>query len=212
MKDAFVLDASLRNDMGKGASRRLRREGKVPVVMYGAHKDAVSLTVSHNDLYHKLENEIFYSSVLTINVDGKAEQVVLKDLQRHPHKQLILHADFQRISADEKIRMHVPLHFVGGDAAPGVKMGGGVVIHEVNEIEISCLPKDLPDFIQVDLSGCELGQIVHMSDITPPAGVEIVSLTHGNDLPLSRVQAMRGGGAASSEEEGGEAEGEGKEA
>ncbi|MFA5626546.1 MAG: 50S ribosomal protein L25/general stress protein Ctc [Thiohalomonadaceae bacterium] len=211
MKTDFVLEASLRSDMGKGASRRLRREGKVPVIIYGAHKEATPLTVNHNELFHQLENEVFYSSVLTIKVDGKAEQAVLKDLQRHPHRQLILHADFQRISAGEKIRMHVPLHFVGGDVSPGVKIGGGVVIHEVNEIEISCLPKDLPDFIEVDLSGCELGQIVHMSDVKLPAGIELVSMSHGHDLPLSRVQTMRGGASVDVDEAAeGEGEGEGE--
>lgn len=205
MKNDFVLEASLRNDLGKGASRRLRREGKVPAVLYGGHLDAMSVTMDHNDLFHHLENEAFYSHILTIKVDGKEEQAVLKDLQRHPYKPIIMHVDFQRVSASEKIRMHVPLHFVGGDVAPGVKVGGGIVTHNVNEVEVSCLPKDLPEFIEVDLSKVELNQSVHMSELKLPAGVELVELAHGHDLAVGGVQATRG----SVSEGGAAAEGEG---
>ncbi len=191
MKNDFVLEASLRNDLGKGASRRLRREGKVPAVLYGGHKDAASLTMDHNDLFHHLENEAFYSHILTIKVDGKDEQAVLKDLQRHPYKPVIVHVDFQRVSAKEKIRMHVPLHFVGGDVAPGVKVGGGIVTHNMNEVEVSCLPKDLPEFIEVDLSNCTLNHSIHMSELKLGAGVELVELAHGHDLPVGGVHATR---------------------
>jgi ribosomal protein L25, Ctc-form len=207
MKNDFVLEASLRNDLGKGASRRLRREGKVPAVLYGGHKDAASVTMDHNDLFHHLENEAFYSHILTIKVDGKTEQAVLKDLQRHPVKPIIMHVDFQRVSASEKIRMHVPLHFVGGDAAPGVKIGGGIVTHNMNEVEVSCLPKDLPEFIEVDLSNCALNHSIHMSELKLGAGVELVELAHGHDLPVGGVHATRAtvseeGGAAAAEGEG----------
>lgn len=207
MKNDFVLEASLRSDLGKGASRRLRREGKVPAVLYGGHKDATSVTMDHNDLFHHLENEAFYSHILTIKVDGKTEQAVLKDLQRHPVKPIIMHVDFQRVSASEKIRMHVPLHFVGGDAAPGVKVGGGIVTHNMNEVEVSCLPKNLPEFIEVDLSNCVLNHSIHMSELKLPAGVELVELAHGHDLPVGGVHATRAtvaeeGGAAAAEGEG----------
>ncbi|PKM45597.1 MAG: 50S ribosomal protein L25 [Gammaproteobacteria bacterium HGW-Gammaproteobacteria-1] len=207
MKNDFVMEASLRNDLGKGASRRLRREGKVPAVLYGGHKDATSLTMSHNELFHHLENEAFYSHILTIKIDGKDEQAVLKDLQRHPYKPVITHVDFQRVSASEKIRMHVPLHFVGGDMAPGVKVGGGIVTHNMNEVEVSCLPKDLPEFLEVDLSNCELNHSIHMSELKLGAGVELVELAHGHDLPVGGVHATRAtvseeGGAAAAEGEG----------
>lgn len=208
MKNDFVLEASLRSDLGKGASRRLRREGKVPGVLYGAHKDATSVTLDHNDLFHHLENEAFYSHILTINVGGKAEQAVLKDLQRHPVKPIIMHIDFQRVSASEKIRMHVPLHFTGADVAPGVKIGSGLVTHNINEVEITCLPKNLPEFIEVDMSKVELNQVIHMSDLKLPSGVELVELAHGHDLPVAGIHAPRG--AATEETEGGEAAAEGE--
>ncbi len=189
----FVVNAEIRDDMGKGASRRLRHEGKVPAVIYGTGKDPVSLTLVHKDLYHHLENEAFYSHILTIDVAGKKEQAVLKDLQRHPAKPLILHADFLRVSANEKIRMSVPLHYIGEDVAPGVKIGGGKVGHNMNEVEISCLPKDLPEFIEVDMSAVELDQSVHLSDLKLPTGVESVELSHGpeHDLPVANIYTPR---------------------
>ena len=207
MSSNIIIEASLRNDMGKGASRRLRREGKVPAVLYGGHQDPVSLTLDHNAMFHHLENEAFYSHLLTINVDGKAESAVLKDLQRHPYKPIIMHIDLQRVSASEKIRMHVPLHFVGGDVAPGVKVGGGIVTHNMNEVEVNCLPKDLPEFIEVDLSNCELNHSIHMSELKLAAGVELVELMHGHDLPVGGVHATRAtvaeeGAAAPAEGEG----------
>ncbi len=200
----FNLTAESRNDMGKGASRRLRRLGKVPAVLYGAHADPQSISVDHDELLHHLESEAFYSHVLSITVNGKAQSAVLKDLQRHPSKPVILHADFQRVSADEKLRMHVPLHFTGEDIAPGVKIGSGLVTHNVTEVEVTCLPKDLPEFIEVDLSALDLGQSVHLSDLKLPAGVHLVELLHGpeHDLPVAAIHATRGSaGAAAGEEE-----------
>ncbi len=200
----FVLNAETRNDLGKGASRRLRRQGKVPGVIYGAHQDAVSITVDHNDLWKHLQHEAFYSHILTINIDGKAEQAVLKDLQRHPAKALVMHLDLLRVSASEKLRMNVPLHFTGGDVAPGVKVNGGLVTHNVNEVEVLCLPQDLPEFITVDLSGLELGHAIHLSQLQLPAGVELVELSHGNvqdhDFAVAAVVSTRASSA-----EGGEA-------
>jgi len=194
----FNLSAELRSDMGKGASRRLRREGKVPAVIYGAEKEATSVTLDHNDLSKHLQHEAFYSHILTITVDGKAEKAVLKDLQRHPVRPVILHADFQRVSEKDKIRMHVPLHFKGEDVAPGVKVGSGAVTHNITQVEVSCLAKDLPEFIEVDISGLELDQVLHLSDLVLPKGVELVELTHGtsHDQPVVGIHKTRGSAAA----------------
>jgi large subunit ribosomal protein L25 len=205
-KTNFTVTADTRRDEGKGASRRLRRQGKFPGVLYGAHQDAVSITLDHNEMMNNLKSESFYSHILTIKLDGKEQHAVLKDLQRHPAKPVLLHADFQRVSATEKLRMHVPLHFVGGDVAPGVKLGGGIVAHLLTDLEVACLPKDLPEYIEVDLSKMELGQNVHMSELKLPEGVSIVALAHGadHDLPVAAIQATR---ATASEEGAAAAEG-----
>lgn len=189
----FNITAESRSDMGKGASRRLRREDKVPAVIYGAGKDAASITIDHNSLFHHLEHEAFYSHILNITVDGKAEKAVLKDLQRHPFKPTILHADFLRVSATEKLRMNVPLHFTGGEDAPGVRIDGGMVTHNVSDVEISCLPGDLPEYLEVDLAELEMDQSLHLSDIKLPKGVEILALTHGadHDLPIAAIHKTR---------------------
>jgi large subunit ribosomal protein L25 len=203
----FVVTAEARSDMGKGASRRLRREGKIPGVIYGAHKEAVSVLLDHNEMMNHLKHEAFYSHILTINLGGKTEQAVLKDLQRHPAKPILLHADFQRVSASEKLRMNVPLHFVGGDVAPGVKIGGGSIAHAMAEVEITCLPKNLPEFIEVDLSGMELGQTIHLSDLKVAKGVELVALAHGSDLPVAVLNAPRGAAEEAAAAEGEQAAG-----
>ena len=189
----FNITAESRSDMGKGASRRLRRTGMVPAVIYGAGQDAASVTIDHNSMFHHLEHEAFYSHILNITVDGKAEKVVLKDLQRHPYKPTILHADFMRVSAKEKLRMNVPLHFTGGEDAPGVRIGGGMISHNVSDVEISCLPGNLPEYLEVDLSELEMDHSLHLSDIKLPEGVEIVALTHGadHDLPIAAIHKTR---------------------
>ncbi|NOR51928.1 MAG: 50S ribosomal protein L25/general stress protein Ctc [Gammaproteobacteria bacterium] len=189
----FNITAESRSDMGKGASRRLRREDKVPAVIYGTGKDAVSITIDHNSLYHHLEHEAFYSHILNITVDGKKEKAVLKDLQRHPYKPTILHADFLRVSDKEKLRMNIPLHFTGGEDAPGVRIDGGMVTHNISDVEISCLPGDLPEYLEVDLSELEMDHSLHLSDIKLPKGVEIVALTHGtdHDLPIAAIHKTR---------------------
>lgn len=194
MSANFNLNAELRSEKGKGASRRLRREGKIPVILYGVGSEPVSLTMKHNQLMHSLENEAFYSHILTLIIDGKEEQAVLKDLQRHPFKPAVLHADFMRVSATEKLRMNVPLHFLGEDVAPGVKEGGGVISHLINDVEVSCLAKDLPEFIEVDVSGVELNATVHLSDLILPKGVELVELSHGgeHDQPVVSIHLTRG--------------------
>ena len=176
----FNITAEVRSDLGKGASRRLRHEGKVPAVIYGGEKDPVSLTLDHDSMFHHLENEAFYSHILTIDVAGAKEKAVLKDLQRHPAKPIIMHADFMRVSEKETLKMHVPLHFTNEEQAPGVKQGG-IVTHNVTEVEIQCLPKDLPEYLEVDLAGVEMEQILHLTDIKLPAGVELVELLHGED-------------------------------
>lgn len=211
MQDLFIVNAEVRSDVGKGASRRLRHAGKIPAVLYGGGEAPVSLTVDHDEMFHHLEHEAFYSHILALKVDGKDVQAVLKDLQRHPAKPVILHVDFLRVSAKEKIKMSVPLHFVGSEEAPGVKLGG-LLSHSMTEVEISCLPKDLPEYIEADVSGLALEQILHLSDLKLPKGVELVALAHGAeyDLPVAAVHKTRatkeaGEGAA----EGGEGEGEG---
>jgi large subunit ribosomal protein L25 len=200
----FSLTAESRADVGKGASRRLRKTGKVPAVIYGGNKPAQSILVEHNSLFHHLEHEAFYSHILDITIDGVKEQCVLKDLQRHPAKQLLWHADFMRVSASESLRMMVPLHFVGGDLAPGVKIGSGMVTHNITEVEVSCLPQHLPEYLEVDLSNMELDQTLHLSDIKLPEGVTLVELAHGaeHDQPIAAIHKSRGAIEADSSSEG----------
>jgi large subunit ribosomal protein L25 len=199
----FVLTAELRNDMGKGASRRLRGAGKVPAIMYGGHQEPTPINLIHNELAHQLENEAFFSHILTIKLDGQDENAIVKDVQRHPSKPLILHIDLQRVSATEIIRVHVPLHFVNEATSPGVK-GGGLVTHSLIEVEVQCLPKDLPEYIEVDLGNLDLNEIIHLSDIKLPAGVELVELGHGDahDQAVASIHMPRA--AKEAAEEGGE--------
>jgi len=191
MKTTFTLSAEARNDVGKGASRRLRRAGKVPAIIYGTGKEPKTVCIDHTALLRALENESFYSRILTLATDGKEEKVVLKDLQRHPYKPRILHLDLLRISESEKLSMRIPLHFKGGDVAPGVKLGGGLVSHLINEVEIRCLPADLPEFIEVDLSKLELNQALHLSDLQLTKGVELVDLLHGENKTVVTVYIPR---------------------
>lgn len=189
----FELNAELRHTKGKGASRRLRCEGKVPGILYGAGKDPVSITLSQRQLLKSLENEAVYSHILTLNIDGKFDKVVLRDLHRHPVKPIVLHVDLLRVSETTKIRLSVPLHFINQDIAPGVKVGGGLVSHLMNSIELSCLAKDLPEFIEVDLAGLELNHSLHLSDLKLPEGVEIPALMQGpeHDLPVVNIHLTR---------------------
>jgi large subunit ribosomal protein L25 len=187
----FEINATVRTDIGKGASRRMRHAGLIPAIIYGAGKDPVSLSLFHNEIAKNLIHESFYSHILTVNIDGKSEKAVLKDLQRHPYKPSILHLDLQRVSDTDKISLRVPLHFINEDNCVGVKQGGGKISHQMTEVEISCLPKDLPEFIEVDLVNVKAGEIVHLSSLTLPENVELVSLTHG-DLPVASVNLPRG--------------------
>ena len=186
MSTDFLLHAKGRDVSGKGASRRLRRlAGEIPAIVYGGQKEPQSLTLVHKDVLKALENEAFYSNIITLTIDDKAEEVVLKDLQRHPAKLLILHMDFLRVSKSTMITLKVPLRFVNEDICVGVKNQGGVISHTVSDLEVQCLPKNLPEFIEVDLATLELGATLHISDIVMPKGVESVALNHGADHDLS---------------------------
>lgn len=196
MSNAFELNATARTDLGKGASRRLRRlADMVPAIIYGEGKAPASISIPHKDIQKALSNEAFFSHIITLSVDGKSEQVVIKALQRHPAKPRIMHADFQRVSADHAIVVAVPLHFINEDKCKGVKLGGGSIIKNLNELQISCLPKDLPEFIAVDLTDLGVGESLHISQIVLPAGVTSVDLAHGHDADnaVVTVLAPRGG-------------------
>ncbi|MDJ0832158.1 MAG: 50S ribosomal protein L25/general stress protein Ctc [Gammaproteobacteria bacterium] len=181
MSDKIELNAEPRSDMGKGASRRLRKTGMVPAIIYGGGDDPESITLAHNEFIHELEKEAIYSQVLSVKLGKKKEDVILRDLQRHPYKNLVMHADFQRIDKNKAISVTVPLHFINEETCHGVKMEGGLLNHLVSEVEISCLPKHLPEFLELDVAELKLGESLHLSDISLPEGVEIVALTHGED-------------------------------
>ena len=193
MNDDFDLIADIREDQGKGASRRLRHQGKVPAIIYGAGRPPRALVFDHNRVLQQLENESFYSSVLNIKVGKKSQAAILKDVQRHPAKPLVMHMDFQRIVEDEEIKMSVPLHFIGEDVAVGVKQGGGAVSHLMNEVDIVCLPKHLPEFIDVDITDLELDEMLTLSDIKLPEGVSIPALAQGpeQDRPIVSIHVIK---------------------
>ncbi|WP_067520457.1 50S ribosomal protein L25/general stress protein Ctc [Endozoicomonas ascidiicola] len=205
MSEAIVLSAVARKDVGKGASRRLRRADLVPAIIYGGSSEPLQITLEGKAIRKALEVESFYSQIVTLEVDGAKQQAILKDLQRHPAKEFAMHMDFLRVEADHEVTTNVPLHFINEEACVGVKAGGAIVHNRV-DLEIKCLPGDLPEFIEVDMANVELGGHVHLSDIAVPAGVEV--LNHGQDLDISSVQATRAGteedeaSEASSEEAG----------
>ena len=188
------LTASSRDEKGKGASRRLRRlAGQVPAIVYGGKSKPESISILHKDISHSLESEAFYSQIITLNVDGKSQQVILKDVQRHPAKAIIMHVDFQRVSKNQKLTTRVPLHFLNEESCVGVKMQGGKVTHNATDVEVSCLPADLPEYIEVDMAEVELDTTLHISDITLPKGVESVALSHGeeHDLAIASVHTIK---------------------
>ncbi len=188
----FALNAEVRNDLGKGASRRLRRNANlVPAVVYGGDKAPLSISLKTNEVAKLLENEAAFSHVIALNLGDAVETVLIKALQRHPAKEFVVHADFIRVVADHKLTAHVPLHFINQDIAPAVKMHGGEVSHTIVEVEVSCLPANLPEFIEVDMAAVEVGQTVHLSDLKLPEGVELVALAHGNDLAVANIHASR---------------------
>ncbi len=180
------IKADKRSVQGTGASRRLRRESKVPGILYGAGKDALPIELDHKELWFKLKMEAFHASILDMDVGGDKSQVLLRDYQMHPFKALILHADFQRVDANKKIHMKVPLHFINAEISPGVKGAGGIAQHVLNELEIKCLPKDLPEFIEVDLKDLQAGHSLHISALQLPAGVEAV-VTKGEDATVATI-------------------------
>ena len=190
MAKEFDLVAELRVDAGKGASRRLRRAGKVPAILYGAGKAPTPITFDANQLLRKMELEAFFSSVLTVKVGSKSQQAILKDVQAHPAKRAVLHLDLQRIVADEKIRMTVPVHFMNEDVAPGVKEGGSVS-HMMPEVEITCLPADLPEFLELDIGELALDALLRLSDIPLPSGVEIPDLALDNDRDVVSIHLIK---------------------
>jgi large subunit ribosomal protein L25 len=196
----FQIEARKRTVQGSGASRRLRRQGRVPAIIYGGPKPVELIDLDHNDTLLNLAKEAFHSSVLTLQVDGVAESVVLRDSQVHPWKPLVLHCDFQRVDAEHVIHQRIPLHFINADIAPGVKLGGGNVSHVHNDIEVSCLPQDLPAFIEVDLKDLESGHAIHASEVVLPAGVKL--LLHGDDYVVASIPARKSGAGAEEGEAG----------
>ena len=193
MAISFNLSAELRSDKGKGASRRLRRLGKVPGILYGAGEPPVQLSFNHNEVRNSLSHEAFYSHILKIKIGSEEHQAIIKDLQRHPAKPVVMHLDFLRVKDDIDIRVHVPLHFKNEKEAVGVKTQGGVASHNMIEVEIACLPRYLPEFIEVDILNLELNHALHLSDLKLPEGVRIVQLAYGeeHDLPVVSIHHPR---------------------
>ncbi|MBT5007642.1 MAG: 50S ribosomal protein L25/general stress protein Ctc [Halieaceae bacterium] len=214
MSDQFEVQAELREDTGKGASRRLRRlAGKVPAIIYGGDKDPQSLTLVRKDIEKSLENEAFYSQVLEVNVAGEVQKAILKDLQRHPAKNNVMHADFLRIDEKVVIKVNVPIHFLNEEDCAGVKMEGGMIQHQATDIEVSCLPGDIPEYIEVDMLEVITGQIIHLSEVTLPEGVISVALSLGEDHDLAIASVVAPKGTSDEDEETveveeGESEGE----
>ena len=202
MSTDFTLHAKGREDTGKGASRRLRRlAAEIPAIVYGGKTAPAKISMNHKDVAKALENEAFYSHIIALEIDGKSQDVILKDVQRHPAKNLILHMDFLRVSKNTALQTRAPLHFINEDICAGVKLGGGIIAHSMTELDITCLPADLPEYIEVDMTDVELGQTLHISDITLPKGVESVALSHGpdHDLPVATINKPK---AASAEDQG----------
>ena len=206
----FTLNANARDDLGKGASRRLRRNADlVPAIVYGGNKEPQSISIAARELNKALESEAFYSSIIGLSIDGKQEEVLIKALQRHPAKPRVMHADFQRIVAGQKVTVQIQLHFINEDTCVGVKLENGMVFRNLTEVEVTCMPKDLPDAIEVDLLELKVGQSLHLTDLTLPEGVEIPSLALGEDhnLPVVTIMAQRTA-AADEDEAADDAEGE----
>ncbi len=178
---SLELNATLREDQGKGASRRLRHTNVLPAIVYGGSKDPVSITLLQKDIQHKLPDESFYSQVLSLKIEGKTEDVLIRDIQHHPYKMEVMHMDFIRVDANKVVHVFSQLHFSGDDVAPGVKSEDGVVNHIITEVEVECLPKNIPEFIAVDLSEMHVGDIIHLSDLKMPEGVEVLALKQGEE-------------------------------
>ena len=205
MSDDLDLIAEVREDQGKGASRRLRREGRVPAILYGGNRPPRALSLDHNALLHQMEQESFYSSVLTIKAGERTQPAIVKDIQRHPAKHQIMHIDLQRVLEDERIRMNVPIHYVNEETAVGVKQHGGVVSKLATEVEVTCLPADLPEYFEVDIAELDIDQMLHLSDIKTTGSVEIIELSHGtdHDQPIIAINTPKRAAATDDEAEAG---------
>ena len=186
------ISATPRTIQGTGASRRLRRTGRIPAVIYGGGMDAAAIELDHKELFYKLKNESFHASILTLNLDGKSEQVLLRDYQMHPFRPVVMHVDFQRVNPNEKVHMKVPLHFANAEIAPGVKLSSGIVSHIITEVDVACLPQDLPEFIEVDLSNLAAGHSIHLSELKLTKSIELIPLTKGEDLAVATITIPRG--------------------
>ncbi len=209
MSASYELNVTIREPGGTGASRRLRRSGQVPGVMYGAGKDNAHIVFDHEDVMHKLEIEAFHSAIIDVKVDGKSQQAIVRDVQMHPYRRQVMHIDFQRIRATEKFEISVPIHYMGEEEAPGVRIDGGIFSRLMNDVQISCLPADLPEYLEVDVSALDMSASVHLSDIKIPDGVTITSLAHeGEDLAIATIMPPK----IEEEEEEVEADAEGLEA
>ncbi|MDH5822121.1 50S ribosomal protein L25/general stress protein Ctc [Luteimonas sp. RD2P54] len=202
MATTHEIKVQRREDEGKGASRRLRRTGNVPAIVYGGELDPVNIQLVHEDVLLASKNEWFYSSILDLSLDGDVQKVLLRDMQRHPYRQQIMHLDFQRVSANQALRTSVPLHFLNEDTSPAGKASDVVITHEMNEVAISCLPGNLPEYIEVDLGELKLGDAVHLSDLKLPEGVEIPELKLGKEHDVAVVIARHGRIEAEGEGEG----------
>lgn len=207
MSSVFEFDAVNRANAGTSGAKSVRRNGNIPAVVYGGSSEPELIELSHNEVAKKLANEAVYSHILQLNVDGKVQNAILKDMQRHPAKDTIIHMDFMRVNMDEKIKVHVPLHFINEATSLGVK-AGGVVTHSMVEVEVVCLPGNLPEYIEVDLESVDIGGSVHLSDIAVSEGVEILALTHGEDHNLPVAQVVKTRIAASEDDEVDATEGE----
>ncbi|HWU71642.1 MAG TPA: 50S ribosomal protein L25/general stress protein Ctc [Pseudoxanthomonas sp.] len=192
MSDTHVINVQRREDEGKGASRRLRTSGNVPAIVYGGELKPVSIQLNHNEVWLASQNDWFYSSILDLSLNGDIQKVLLRDLQRHPFKQQIMHLDFQRVNENETLRTAVPLHFLNEDKSPAGKSAEAVVTHELNEVVVECLPKDLPEFIEVDLGNLAVGDVIHLSEIKLPAGVTVPELKLGKEHDVAVVIAKLG--------------------
>jgi large subunit ribosomal protein L25 len=207
----FEINAEAREGSGRSESRKLRREGRVPAIIYGGGKDPSAITLDRNNLVNQMNLEAFYTSILNLKLGNKAQPVVVKEVQRHPSRSVVMHLDFQRVVEDEELTLNVPIHFVGEELAVGVKDQGGVIEHTLTDVEISCLPANLPEFLELDVTALELNEILHLSDIKYPAGVTSTQLAHGHDSPVVAIHPPRREEEETVESEGVEAETEAEE-
>jgi large subunit ribosomal protein L25 len=191
MRIAFELSAEPRNDQGKGASRRLRHAGKVPAILYGAHVQPTQLSLEHHKVLPLVADEKFFSSIISVTVGGQKQAAIVKDVQMHPARPQVVHLDLQRVVETEKIRLHLPIHFRNSAASPGIKTEGGVVSHHMADVEVVCLPKDLPESIEIDMSGMHLNDQVFLADVKLPDGVTFTALAHGNNPPVVSIHSPR---------------------